>query len=874
MEPHKGLSEADAQALLKQYGPNAVEVKESAGWVGILISQFKSGFILVLIASALVSYALGRGEDSLAIMAIVVLNAILGSLQEYRANKALEALRRISVQKARVIREGTIKVINAELLVPGDIVILEEGDRIPADCKIIGKNAIWVNEAILTGESRPVERAHGDPLYSGTTVSMGHTYAKVESTGMNTRFGKIAELTVKTKKEKMPLETELDNSSKGIALAVLAIACAVFMLYYVIGQALASAFMFSISLAVAAIPEGLPIVVTITLAIGVQRMAKKKAVVKRLLAVEGLGSVDVICADKTGTITKNEMAVRRIWIVDEEIEVTGSGYTESGSLLRAGKPIVPSKRIMDLLSYSSLCTTAEIEAAATPVGDPTEVSLLFTAKKVGISKHKLLEKCPVAAEFPFSSSLKRMTSVHKMDGKLLFCTKGAVEVVLARCTHVEVGERHVKLTSELRSRILAQMEKYANNAYRVIAVAHKVVELDGGEFDRDDAESDLVFSGMLAIYDAPRDEVYDAIQVCRKAGIEVKMLTGDHQSTAIAVAREIGLLPRGNDAHRHCISGEELERLSDDELDRRIEEIKVFSRVSPEQKIRIVRSLKRSGKIVAMTGDGVNDAPALKLADVGVAMGIKGTDVAKEAGDIVLLDDNFATIVEAVKEGRTIFSNIRKFLYFLLATNIALVGVVMLVTLAELMPLTSAAIGIGLAILPLLPLQILWINLFTDGLPSMALGMDPPPRDIMEKHQKRAHHLLTKEVIVQLALLAAIVAAPALLMFMLMPKYGYGDNTVQTAVFTYMVVVQLAIVFSIRTRYPFFKEILTNKFLIAMVLVSFIAQLIAVYGPISGAMHTVPLGITEWYVMLASIVAVMCVLELLKMNFSEKILLY
>ncbi|MEM0438386.1 MAG: cation-translocating P-type ATPase [Candidatus Micrarchaeia archaeon] len=875
MEPYKGLSEADAQILLKEYGPNAIEVKGGATWLSILLSQFKSLFIIILLLSAAVSYTLGGVDDSIAIMAIVILNALLGFLQEYRASKAIEALKRLSIHNARVMRDGVIRVINSEELVPGDLVLLDEGDKVPADCTIADGYSLWVNEAILTGESRPAEKKSGDMIYSGTTVVMGRAHAIVRDTGMRTRFGKIAELTVKTEKEKMPLEIELDNASRMIAAAVLVIAAAIFTLNLVNGQALVSAFMFSISLAVAAIPEGLPIVVTITLAIGIQRMSKKNAIVKRLISVEGLGSVDVICADKTGTITKNEMAVRRIWVADEEFEVSGSGYTDSGSLMRNGKPVVPTRRVINLLSYASMCTSAEIDSAAVPVGDPTEISLLFAAKKIGISKRALIEKYPVAAEFPFSSSLKRMTTVHKMDGKLLFCTKGAVEVVLSRCTHVEVGDHVIRLTREMRARVIARMEEYANSAYRVMGVAYKVVELDGSEFDRDDAETGLVFMGMVAIYDAPRDEVYGAIQLCHKAGIEVKMLTGDHQSTAVAVAKEIGLLEKSGDTHAHCVTGEELEQMSDDELDRRIGEIKVFSRVSPEQKIRIVRSLKRNGKIVAMTGDGVNDAPALKLADVGVAMGIKGTDVAKEAGDIILLDDNFATIVEAVRQGRTIFANIKKFLYFLLGTNFAEIAVIMLIAgFAELVVLSSANHGAAAFVIPLLPLQILWINLLTDGLPALALGMDPPSREVLESKPKSMRGLLSTRALSQLIMLSVIVGLFALVLFAALASAGAEEALVRTTIFTYLVVVELAIVFAIRTRYPFYKQILTNKFLLLMVALAGLAQLAAIYGPATPFLHTVPPSANGWYLILGCVVSVMIIVESAKLVFKEKIAFY
>ncbi len=876
MENPNGLAEKDAEALLKKHGKNAVEVKEGVRAIDILLDQFKSVFILLLIVSAIISYAFGHGIDSLAIIVIITLNAGLGFTQEYRASKAVEALKKMSVQHAKVIRDGIIKVINAELVVPNDLIIVEEGDKIPADCVIVECTDVWCNEAVLTGENRPVHKGSGDMLYSNTTIVMGRAKAIVKSTGMNTEFGRIAELTVKTEKERMPLEIELDNASRNIGIFVIAIAVMIFVLNYAYGNELVSAFMFSVSLAVAAIPEGLPIVVTITLAIGIQQMAKKNAIVKRLLAVEGLGNVDVICTDKTGTLTRNEMTARRIWAIDDEYYITGGAQSGIGQVLVGSRPVAPSKRMIDMLTYGVLCTNAEIELAEKPVGDQTDIAILYAAKKIGISKQKEMELRPLAVEFPFDPKLKRMTTVHTMDGEYLVCTKGAVEVLLELCDKFVAGDNRIKrLDAQARKKILMKMEEYANNAYRVMGIAYKVVEFNSGEFDREKFESGLIFTGLIAIYDAPRDEVYEAIRVCKGAGIDVKMLTGDYKKTAIAIAKEIGLTEGEDNEDEICISGDELEKMSDAELDRRVLDTKVFSRVAPEQKLRIIKSLKRSGRIIAMTGDGVNDAPALKLADVGVAMGIMGTDVAKEAGDIILLDDNFATIVEAVKQGRTIFANIKKFIYFLLGANFAEISIIMMVAgFAELLMLSSTHSSLSGLLIPLLPLQLLWINLLTDGLPAVALGMDPPSKDIMKRRAYKKEHLLSTDAIVQLLALSLLIALPTIFMYYELAELGYDATVVRTVIFTYIVVAELAVALMIRTKDLFFKELFSNEFLILMIILSLVAHVIAMYSPLNGILKSVPLEPFEWYVIIAAVLFVMAVFEGAKTLLKKEIKLF
>ncbi len=873
MEHYKGLSEETALALLKKHGENALDLKKGQSALSILVDQFKSLFVIILILAAAFSYAVGEHIDSAAIIAIVIMNAVLGFVQEYRASKAIEALRKISVSYARVIREGIIKMIDAKYIVPGDIVLVEQGDKVPADCKVLHPTNFWCNEAIITGESRPIRKSVDDYAYASTIVSTGKAVLRVEATGKNTKFGKIAKLTAETVKEKSPLERTLENASRNIGILVLAIALAIFGANYALGNPPLDALMFSISLGVAAIPEGLPIVVTITLAIGLQRLAKKKAVVKRLLAVEGLGSVNVICSDKTGTITKNEMRVRKIWCGGSEYSLVGDNPANA-KLLMGKKAVIPPKEVVDMLRCGMLCTDAEIENVEKPVGDSTEIAMLLAAKNVGLSKTREIEKLPLITEFNFDSSLKRMSTVHSKDEKYLICVKGAVEVLLERCNRtVSDGGRIVKMTAQRKNEIIKIMGRYANNAYRVMGVAYKVVDVNQPKLDREFAENDLIFHGMLAIYDAPREEVYNAIRMCRRAGIEVKMLTGDHKQTAIAIAKEIGLLPNNENMSKASLSGDELDRISENELEDIVCEVKVFSRVSPEQKLRILKALKRKGKVVAMTGDGVNDAPALKLADVGVAMGIMGTDVAKEAGDIILLDDNFATIVAAVKEGRTIFSNIKKFVYFLLSANFSEIIIIsVMALLAELALLSSTGYEhAGSYLIPLLPLHLLWINLLTDGLPAVALGMDPPRKGIMRNYNSD-NKLLSARNLSQLILLSIIISIPGIALFYYALANGFDVPLSRTIILTYLVVAELAIAMSIRTPRMFMKDMLSNRFLIAMIALTITIHILFMYTPsLAGVLKISALSFREWGWVIGAAAIPLIALEIAKFAFKDRV---
>ncbi|MGC8923801.1 MAG: cation-translocating P-type ATPase [Candidatus Micrarchaeia archaeon] len=865
-EKLQGLSDAEASKRLKEHGPNILEIAEEISPIKIFIDQFRSLFVLVLLAAAIISFAINETLDSIAIFAILILNSILGFIQEYRASKAIEALRKISVQYARVVRNGIIKVLDSKYIVPGDVILIEEGDKIPADCEVYESINLECDEAIITGESRPVKKEKGDAVYANTLVVRGRGTCIAKKTGLETQFGKIALLTTKTTKEEVPLEVELNKMSKRMTILILFIALTIFIISYFSEKSLIETFMFSVSLAVAAIPEGLPIVVTITLAIGVQRMARKNAIVKRMLAVQGLGSVDVICTDKTGTLTKNEMAIRKIWCDGLEYDVTGSGYSDKGTLMIKNMPVIPSKQTANMLKYAMLCTTGQIEDVEKPIGDPTEISILYAAKKIGLSKKDALKDMPLIVEFGFDSSLKRMTTVHQDGKNYLICTKGAVESLLGICNRVLINGKIYRLDKKKEKEILQKMEEYANNAYRVIGVAYGIKQ-KSSKASREETEKNLVFMGMLAMYDAPREEVYAAIDACKKANIDVKMLTGDYEKTAIAIAKEIGLLSNeDNDFERFCLNGEQISNLTDDELAEKVKEVKIFSRVSPDQKMRVLKALKRNNKIVAMTGDGVNDAPSLKLADIGIAMGIMGTDVARESGDIVLMDDNFATIVEAVKEGRTIMNNIMKFVYYLISANFSeLIIITGIILFAELSTLNST----GEFLLPLLPLHILWINLLTDGLPAIALGVDPVEKNLAKNNGKRKE-LLSFRSIIELAIISLIISLPAFGLFFVSRENGYSTQLIRTILFTYIVVSELALVFIIRTRGFSVIKLFTNKYLVLAVLVSLLLHLYILYSPANEIMKVTPLLAENWQMILIGVLLVMILLESIKLALPNK----
>ncbi len=821
MQAAHGLTPAEAAARLAQHGPNKLAQKERASALGLLAAQFKNTLIVILLAATVLSAFLGEIVDAAIILAIVLFCAILGFVQEYRAERALDALKRMLAPTVRVLREGIEMRIPSADLVPGDIMLLEAGDRISADARLIEIHALKCDEAALTGESFPVDKSvapvatdvaladRRNIVFAGTVVSYGRGKAVVTNTGMKTEFGQIAEQVSSVERELSPLEkrtAEIGRSLGLLALGVCAIAIVVGVGRAWLGneldwQLLLTLTMFAIALAVAAVPEALAAIVTGALAVGMHEMAKRNALVRRMPAVETLGCTTVICSDKTGTLTKGEMTVRRMFVSGRSIDVGGAGYAPTGAFEPANAPEDPALNLM--LTAGLLCNDAQLandDGRWFVKGDPTEGALAVVAAKAGIAQDETRRDAPRIAEFPFSSERKRMTTVHRMpDGRQLAFVKGAPEVLLDRCVTQQCEARDEPLTDTERARILAANEAMASSALRVLAVAYKPLAA-GDECDEEALERDLVFLGLVGMMDPPRDEVKEAVRICREVCIRPVMITGDHRLTAVAVAAEIGIHREGD----MVLTGEELERLGDEEFGRIVDRVSVYARVSPMDKLKIVRAWKNRGEIVAMTGDGVNDAPALKHADIGIAMGISGTDVAKESADMVLGDDNFATIVSAIERGRWIYDNIKKYLTYLLRANIT-----------EVVVLGGVVIAAGPEYLPLLPAAILYINLATDGLPALALGLAPPDRDIMQRPPRNPSESVFSKDVRVLVLLGLLIECPILLWVWF---DNYADlETARTEMFLLLVFIELTIVMSFRSlRYSIFEAPPHKWLLIAM----------------------------------------------------------
>ena len=738
----EGISDEEAAKRLEEYGPNELKEEKKHKWYHILWEQFTSILVIVLVISAAVSGYLSwqEGEamtDMYVILLIVIMNGVLGFVQEYRAEQAVEALKAMVSPRVLVLRGGNEESIDSKELVPGDIILLEAGSRVPTDSRLIEAANLEVDEAALTGESRPVNKrltavdedaGVGDQknmVFMGTVVTNGRAVAVVTETGMESQFGKIAGMVQAIDVEPPPLTKKMDKMGRQLIKISLVLTLFVFfVLWFVHDRTLEEVFMTSVSLAVSAIPEGLPAVLTITLALGTSRMARQKAIVRRLASVETLGSTTVICSDKTGTLTKNEMTATRLYTAGKIVEITGTGYQPEGEFIVDDVKVDPTDDpdLELLLRIGSLNNDSHIQQQNgnwVCFGDPTEGAFVVAAQKSGMENKALNEQYPRVSEIPFDSTRKRMTTVHKTpEGKLVAYVKGAPEMVLERSVKIlDNGERPI--TDNDKTDNLRTMQDMAQDALRVLAMSYKELpdDYDISALEVDEVEADLVFVGLIGMIDPAREEVPTAIRTAQQAGIRSVMVTGDHKITAVAIAKEIGILSEITD--NAVLEGVEIEALTDDQLDDVIEDVRVCARVSPEHKMRIAQSMKRLGHIVAMTGDGVNDAPALKAADIGVAMGIKGTDVTKEASDMVLEDDNFATIVQAIKGGREIYLNVTKYIRLMLAANFD-----------EFLEITVTAV-LGLPV-PFLPIHILWINLVTDGLPAIALSVDPPDPDIMK----------------------------------------------------------------------------------------------------------------------------------------------
>jgi Ca2+-transporting ATPase len=900
-DARSGLSEGEAQARLDRYGKNELMAEKPVPAWRKFLAQFQDVLVILLLIATLVSAGMWLYErnsalpyEAIAIFAVVLLNAIMGYIQQSRAEEAMAALRQMTAAQASVIRNGTRQSIPATEIVPGDIIIIEEGNTIPADARVIQSTALQTAEAALTGESLPVlkdelpiaeEVGLGDRdnmIFSGTVAVYGHGSAVVTATGMKTEMGRIAGMLKETPIETTPLQKELHRVGKLLGAVVIVISIVIITTVILVEDvrsfsALFDVLILGVALAVAAVPESLPAVVTVVLSLGVQRMARKNAIVRHLAAVETLGSANVIASDKTGTLTKNEMTVLAVITASGRVNLEGTGYIPEGEVRREG-----GGKIDGALHFELVRALAAADRASNAVllerdgrwvvhGDPTEGALIVAARKAGLEAEALNARLERVGEVPFSSERKLMSTVHtdaEQEERLLAFTKGAPDVLLARCTQELVGDEIKLLTAERRAEILKSNEELAGEALRTLAVAFRTLPKDvmkQEEFD-EHVEKDLVFLGLIGMIDPPRLEAKAAVARAMAAGVRPIMITGDHPKTATVIAAGLGIPTYGK-----AVTGIELEKMPEEELDQMVQEVSVYARVNPEHKLRIVKALQRGGAIVAMTGDGVNDAPALKTADIGVAMGITGTDVSKEASDVILADDNFATIVGAVEEGRAIFSNIRKFLRYLLSSNLGEVMIMFFgLLLADVIGLTAES---GRIALPLLATQILWINLVTDGPPALALGVDPADPGLMKKPPRpREEGVITRSMWAGNLFTGIIMALGTLFILDTSLPGGLVEGSgslryAQTMAFTTVVFFSLFVVFNARSdKQSAFVGLFSNKWLWGAVLLSLLLQVAVVYIPfLQQAFSTVSLSPDDWLLCAAVASSVLWLRELSKM---------
>ena len=885
-DPQQGLSQNEARARLERFGRNELAKEEpQPGWKKFL-AQFRDILVILLLIATAVSASLWLVErdsalpyEAIAIFAVVLLNAVMGYVQESRAESAVAALQQMSAAHAHVMRDGQRQSIDATDVVPGDLIVIEEGDTIPADARVIQSTALQTAEAALTGESLPVSKStaalsdevglgdRDNMIFSGTAATYGRGHAVVIATGMQTEMGRIAGMLRDVAAETTPLQKQLDRVGKTLGLVVVIIAAVMIGTIILVENvrgfaAIVDVLIFGVALAVAAVPEGLPAVVTAVLSMGVQRMARRKAIVRHLRAVETLGSADVIASDKTGTLTKNEMTVRAVVTASGRVTLTGTGYVPEGEVRveQGGSLTGPLRTELErTLTVGDRANNSVLQERAgrwTVHGDPTEAALVVAARKIGLSSDLLEERFHRIGEVPFSSERKLMSTVHtdaERSDRLLVFTKGAADVLLARCSRELSGEELRPLEEWRRAEILKTNDELAGQALRTLGIAYRPLSNDpGAAADVDERiEQDLVFAGLVGMIDPPRDEARDAVRRAKSAGIRSIMITGDHPTTAAVIARDLGIAENGR-----ALTGADLDRVSEDGLADTVRHVSVYARVNPEHKLKIVKALQRDGAVVAMTGDGVNDAPALKTADIGVAMGITGTDVSKQAADMVLADDNFATIVAAVEEGRGIFSNIRKFLRYLLSSNIGEVMTMFFgVLLAKLIGLHPSSSGVDSSVvLPLLATQLLWINLVTDGAPALALGLDPVDPGVMFRRPRpRGEPVITPRMWAGIFFVGAIMAVGTLYVLDASLAGGLIEATgevqyAQTMAFTTLMMFQLFNVFNARSDdTSAFKGLFRNVWLWSAVTVSLLLHVAVIYVPfLQRAFSTSPLALVDW----------------------------
>ena len=897
---HRGLTSAEAAKRLVSAGRNELASDPPVPAWRRFLAQFQDVLVILLLVATGISVLLWLYEretawpyEAIAIFVVVLLNATMGFVQEARAEAAAAALRAMSAPDAAVVRDGRRRRVPTATVVPGDVILIEEGDTIPADARLVESTALQASEAALTGESLPVSK-HVEPLeaevplgdrtnmlFSGTAATYGRGRGVVTATGMRTEMGRIADLLDETVDDTTPLQRELDRLGKRLGVVVVVIAAVMIGTIVLVENvreysAILDVLILGVALAVAAVPEGLPAVVTAVLAIGVQRMARRNAIIRHLAAVETLGSASVIASDKTGTLTRNEMTVRAVVTASGRVNIGGAGYGPEGTVARDdGGPVdgALGQELRESLTAgdrANNATVAQQDGRWTALGDPTEAALRVAARKAGIEPDALDAEWPRVGEVPFSSERKRMSTVHQAGGTRVLYTKGAPDVLLDRCTREQVGDRTQPLTDERRGAILQANDRLTGEAYRTLGVATRRLpegsKVPEGRSEDEDLEQDLVFLGLIGMLDPPRDEAREAVRRAHEAGIRTMMITGDHPRTAAVIARELGI----TDDER-ALTGAEIERMSPGALTAAAGEVSVYARVNPEHKLRIIDALREHGQVVAMTGDGVNDAPALRKADIGIAMGITGTDVSKGAADMVLADDNFASIVAAVEEGRAIFANIRKFLRYLLSSNIGEVLTMFFgVLLADRIGLHDAGHGV---VLPLVATQILWINLVTDGPPALALGLDPAERGLMRQPPRPpGEGVLTPTMWRGIAFVGLVMAVGTLAVLDASLPGGFipGDGDLrygQTMAFTTLMLFQIFNVFNARSdRESAFVHLFTNAWLWAAVALSVALQAAVVYVPVlQQAFGTVSLTAADWTACAAVASSVLWLRELSKL---------
>lgn len=856
-----GLSEEEVKKRIEKFGTNEITVRK-VGPISILIRQFCNFLIGILIVATLLSAIIGELIDAIVILIIVIIMGAFGFIQEYRTERTLEALKMLATPKCRVLRGGVELEVDASKIVPGDIVILREGDKVPADLRLIETDNLEVDEANLTGESTPIEKEHNivlskdvplterkNMVFAGTFVVRGRGKGIVVSTGSRTELGKIAKIVAEAKEEKTPLELELEHFGKKVSVIILSIAVIVFTLSLLEGYAdMLGSLMTAVALAVAAVPEGLPAIATAVLAIGAYRMARKRALVRKLSAVEGLGSVDIICSDKTGTITKGEMTVKIIRSLDFDCEIEGTGYSPHGR--------ITCTRNCDIsLLFRALAAHTAIDAKLVKManewrvkGSPTEGAALVLAYKAlgerGVED--AIRDLEIIKVYPFDRFRKRKSTIHKFNDKYLILVTGAPESLLSASKYVWTPDGILELNSNLRATILRLIDDVAGSGYRTFGVAFRVLDSLSVSLPVEDVERDLIFYAVLGLIDPPREGVREAVELAKRAGVKTVIVTGDHKLTALAVAKMIGIDIDNN----LVLEGRDIDSMSDDQLLKIVDRVVVYARVTPEHKARIVRLLKAKGYRVAMTGDGVNDAPALKEAHIGVAMGIRGTDVAKEASQLVLMDDNYATIVEAIREGRIIFENLKKPINYLLSCNMGEVATVFGAQLIKLPP-------------PLEPIHLLWINVVTDALPAASLGLEPPEPGIMERPPRGpSERFITRRRLLYYVIMGALIGAVTLYIYSM--YYRVDITLAKSTAFTSIVLSEFGRGLSSRSESRSFLRLPVNVWLIISLIVSLGLHLLVLYSPLSGLFHTVPLGLEIWAILVASPLTVLIVDEVRK----------